>query len=172
MINDILSHITRMIFILFIQVFILNNINLGGYINPYLYVIIILLLPINLPGWLTLVFGFFVGFTVDVFSQTIGLHTIATLSLAYVRVLTLRVLSPREGYEFNQESTLGGMGFGWFAYYAGFLTFIHHFILFSIEIGRISDFGFILGKTILSFLATSALVMLQQFLTLKRKGNG
>ena len=59
MTNKILDKYIRFVILVFLQIFILENINLRGYINPYLYVYFILLLPFETAGWLLLNFILF-----------------------------------------------------------------------------------------------------------------
>ena len=83
MYKDYLRYILIFILLLLIQLLVLNNINLGGYINPYVYLLFILLLPYGTPRWVLLLVGFFTGLVVDYFSNTLGLHASATLILAF-----------------------------------------------------------------------------------------
>lgn len=97
MIEIIPRNIFRFIVLVLIQVLILNNIEFSGYINPFLYVLFILLLPFETPAWLLLVSGFALGLTVDLFMNTPGLHAAATVLTAFVRPFVLRILLPVTG---------------------------------------------------------------------------
>ena len=44
-------NIIRFVFLVLLQVLILNNIQFSGYINPYFYIYFILLLPFDTPRW-------------------------------------------------------------------------------------------------------------------------
>src|SRR5690554_6639252 len=99
MINYIGKYALSLIAIVLVQVMILNNINLGGFINPYLYVLFILILPIDIPNWFLIFIAFLMGILMDVFLNTVGMHASATVFLGFMRPLYLRYLAPREGYE-------------------------------------------------------------------------
>ncbi|HAV54612.1 MAG TPA: rod shape-determining protein MreD, partial [Aequorivita sp.] len=45
--SDILINIVRFVVLVFLQVLLLNNVNLAGYINPYLYILFIILYPLD-----------------------------------------------------------------------------------------------------------------------------
>ena len=62
----ILFNVLRFFLLILLQVLILNNIYLGGLINPYFYIYFILLLPYDVPGGLLLLFGFLLGAGVDI----------------------------------------------------------------------------------------------------------
>lgn len=167
--NLILNNIFRFLFLVLFQVLVLNNIQLSGYINPYLYVLFILLLPIEIPGWLLLILSFLTGFSVDIFTRSFGIHAAASLLMAYSRQFVLKILAPREGYEFGIQPTLRDMGFKWVAYYAGILIFIHHAALFYIETFRVSEFFYTFFRCLLSSVFTFVLVVISQFLTYREK---
>ena len=84
MVQEVIWNILRFVVVVALQVFILNELRLGGFINPWLYLYFILMLPIHIPGWLLLMVAFLTGFTIDVFSNTIGMHTLATVFLAFL----------------------------------------------------------------------------------------
>lgn len=74
--NLYLRVIIRFFFYVLLQVLVLNHIRFGGYANPYLYVLFILMLPYEMPGWLLLVISFIMGYTIDLFSATPGIHAV------------------------------------------------------------------------------------------------
>jgi rod shape-determining protein MreD len=167
MINDIIKHIFRFIFLVLLQVLILDNIQLGGYINPYLYVLFVLLLPFETPIWLLMVLGFLIGISVDMFLSTMGLHAAATVFMAYSRSYVLKFFSPRDGYESSAEPSLQYLGFNWFASYSAIMVALHHFVFFFLESFRFSEFFSTLTRATLSSIFTIGLVLLSQYLTLK-----
>lgn len=169
MFQEIISNILRFVFVVLLQVFVLNEIRLWGYINPFYYVVFILLLPIRTPGWLLLVLSFALGFIIDLFSNTMGLHSSACVFMAFCRPGILNFLAPREGYEFGVKPTVGFMGPTWFLAYAGTLVFIHHLLLFYLEVFRLNEFFFTLLRVLLSSVCTIILIMLTQYLTLIKK---
>lgn len=169
MLNEIINNSIRFVVLILLQVLLLNNIQFSGLINPFLYVLFILSLPIETPIWLVLILGFFTGITVDAFCDTMGLHATATTFMAYMRGYILKLFAPREGYEFGMKPTLYSLGTAWFAYYSGILVVLHHLVLFYLEIFRFSEFFFTLGKVILSSTITIVLIFTAQFIIYKRK---
>ncbi|MDD3744123.1 MAG: rod shape-determining protein MreD, partial [Lentimicrobiaceae bacterium] len=77
--NNYVKDILRFIVLVAVQVLILNQIDFGGYIDPALYLLFILLLPFEVPGWLLLIASFSLGFCIDIFSHSIGLHAAASV---------------------------------------------------------------------------------------------
>lgn len=154
----------RFLFLIIFQVLVLNNVQLGGYINPYLYVLFILMLPFETPGWLLLVLSFFMGLCIDMFSNTAGMHTAASTFMAFCRPYLLAMIAPREGFERGSRPTIKKFGISWVLTYAGILILLHHFVLFYLEMFRLSSFFSTLLRVLLSSVFTLGLVILSQFL--------
>lgn len=164
MIRQISRYVLQFIILVFLQVFILKNIQLGGYINPYLYILFILLLPINTPKWLLLVLGFVLGITVDLFSHTPGMNSSATVFIAFIRPYVLEFIAPREGYEKNSSPRIKLYGFTWFLRYSLILVLAHHFVLFYLEVFRFSDFFLTFFRVIASGAFSTLLIVTSQYL--------
>ncbi len=166
--NIFFGNIIRFFVLLFLQVLILNNINFGGYVNPYLYVYFILLLPFEIPGWLLLFLSFALGFGVDIFTGTLGMHTASSVLMAFARPIVIKSISSSKEYETGMQPSITDLGFRWFLTYTIILVFIHHFALFYIEVFRISGFFNTLVRVIYSTIFTVVLVIITQYLFLKR----
>jgi len=169
MINQLGRYILSYIAIILVQVLILNNLNLGGYINPWLYILFILILPVETPKWLLLIFGFITGLIIDSFLNTIGMHASATVLLAFLRPLFLRFLAPRDGYDPGSLPVPSHFGFAWFLKYAIVSVFTHHLFLFIVEAFTFEHFFVTLWKTILSSIATLLIIMLAQLFSSREK---
>ena len=156
-------NIVRFAILIALQLGVLNNIELGGYIIPYFYILFILLLPFETPGWLLLLSGFALGLSVDMFTNTIGMHTAATVFMAFLRLYILQVIAPRDGYETGTFPRIYYYGFEWFLKYTLILVFAHHFILFYIEVFRFSEFFSTLLRVLMSSLLSVILIILSQY---------
>ncbi len=167
--NRALTYIFWFFLLVLLQVFIFNKIQFSNLINPYFYVLFILVLPFNIPGSTLLLVSFLLGFFIDLFNNTPGMHAAASTIMAFTRPGVLSWLSPREDYEPETIPTLRHYGFRWFVNYTLILVFIHHFALFFIEMFRFSDFWFTLFRIFLSTLFTSFLIIISQLL-FPRKG--
>ena len=157
-------NIFRFVLLVFLQIFILNNIQFSGFINPYLYILFILMLPFEASGWFLLILAFFMGLVIDIASMTIGYHIIATVFMAYFRVHLLRFIAPHDGYEPGMSPTIQSLGFAWFFKYAAILTLAHHFILFWIESFRLDDYLLTTLRAVASSVFTIVLIFIYQLL--------
>jgi rod shape-determining protein MreD len=163
MINSVIRYSIIFVILLLLQVLLFNNIRFSGYINPYIYVMFILLLPVEIPSWLLLMLSFFSGLTIDFFTSTPGMHAGASVAAGFVRPYILRLISPRDGYEPGASPSMLIYGFRWFLLYTVIIVGIHHFILFTFEVFRFTDFHRTLLRIFLSTLFTSAFILLAEY---------
>ncbi len=168
MIKVLPRNIARFIILVLVQVFIFNNIQFSGYINPYIYILFILLLPFETPKWMLLVTAAILGLTIDIFSDTLGMHTIATLFMAFLRPFVLNLISPRDGYESGTFPRVAYYGINWFTRYAAILIAAHHFVLFYIEIFRFGNFFSTFFRVILSTFFSLIFIVLSQYFVYRR----
>lgn len=168
MIKVLPRNIFRFVFLVLLQVWVLNNIQFSGYINPYMYVLFVLLLPFETPSWMVLFLAFFLGLSVDMFCDTIGMHASASVFMAFLRPFVLQAISPRDGFETGTFPRVYFYGILWFFKYALILVFAHHLFLFTIEVFKFDNFHLILWRTILSTIFTSFLIILSQFVMFRK----
>jgi rod shape-determining protein MreD len=168
MIEVLPRYFIRFVVIVLLQVFIFNNIEISGFINPYFYIIFILLLPIGTPASLVLLLGFLLGLSIDIFSETIGMHTAATVFIAFIRPFILKFFAPHDGYQSGSLPRISFYGLPWFIKYTTILVFSHHLILFYIEMFRMQDFFFTLFRVILSSIFTITFIILSQYFVFRK----
>lgn len=163
MINSILRYTVIFVVLIVLQVLLFNNIQFSGYVNPYIYLILIMLLPVEIPSWILLFISFFTGLTVDFFSGTPGMHAGATVVAGFVRPYILRFISPRDGYEPGATPSMEIYGFRWFLLYTVLIVVIHHFVLFYLEVFRFADFFRTFLRVILSSLFSVTFILLAEY---------
>ncbi|MBM3415393.1 MAG: rod shape-determining protein MreD [Bacteroidetes bacterium] len=159
--NDFLKNITRFIFFILVQVYVLNKIpHLHRFITPYLYYLFILWLPFSVSRQWLLVIGFLTGLTLDYFTMTPGLHAAACTLIAYVRPFIINILTPKDSSEFNyREPSPMAMQWTPYAVYVFVLTLLHHGYMVLLEwlsFGSFLDF-------IIKIVATTGISMLLIF---------
>jgi rod shape-determining protein MreD len=163
MINSIIRYTVIFIVLLLLQVLLFNNIQFSGYINPYIYVMFILLLPVEIPSWLLMIICFFTGLTVDFYNGTPGVHTSATVFSGFIRPYLLRLTSPRDGYEAGAIPSMAVYGFRWFLFYSGVMVLSHHIFLFYMEVFRFTDFFSTLLRVLLSTVFSVIFILLIEY---------
>lgn len=136
-----------------LQVLILNHIHIAGYATPFLYIYVILKFPSDVSRNALLLWGFFLGLAVDMFSNTAGMNAIATVLLAFMQPLLLRFFTLRDNLEVFKPSGQT-MGRGPFLRYLISGIFIHHMALVGIEYFSIFSVKDMLLRVVLSALLT------------------
>jgi rod shape-determining protein MreD len=163
MINSILRYTTTFIILILFQVLLFNNIQFSGYVNPYVYIMLILLLPVEISPLLLLIVSFFTGLTMDFFTGTPGMHASATVFAGFLRPYILRLISPRDGYEPGATPSMEIYGFRWFLFYTVIVVLIHHLALFYLEVFRFADFFRTLLRVLLSSLFSISFILLAEY---------
>lgn len=170
MIKDILKQLLAFAFFLLVQVLVVNNIHVQflWFVNPLIYIGFVILLPVDTPGWLLLVAAFAMGFMVDVFGSTPGMHASATVLTAYLRHYLHNVIIPRDDFQPATIPNVATFGLQWFVKYVILMVVIHHFALFMIEAFSFRQFHIVILKTVASGLFTVVLLMAAQLFSLGR----
>lgn len=154
--NIISINIIRFLVIFFLQVLVLKPLSMGWmsnyfYFNIMLYPLIIILLPMRTPQIAILLMGFGLGFLVDMFYDTPGVHASATVATAFFRTWVLGQLEPRDGYQLNVAPSRQRFGLPWFTQYAVIMMLFHLLIYFIVETFAIEHVLRILAKTAYTF---------------------
>ena len=160
--NNSLLNSIRFIVFLSLQVLIFNNINLFGYINHYPYVLFIILYPVNSNKSVLLLGSFFLGLLLDIFCDSGGVHTTASIVLAFLRP-TLFKFSFGLSYEYQTVKIADKMSPERITLLL-LAILIHHFILFYLEYFRLGLLFTILSRTIVSTLFTFTICLLIVYL--------
>lgn len=131
--NRTLMNIIRFVVLVTAQVLLVNHIRLGGYVHPYIYLIFVMLLPLNTQGWQLLLSGFGIGLVIDLFMGTLGMHAGATTLMAFCRPAIVRIVSGSQKLEMNREPNINQLGFPWFLRYTFVMVLVHNFTYFMLE---------------------------------------
>jgi rod shape-determining protein MreD len=171
MINSVLRYGAIAILLILAQVLVFNNIQFSGYVNPYIYVMIVILLPSDIPGWLLLIVTFLTGLLIDLFSGSPGMHASATLLAGFSRSFVLRIIAPRDGYEAGADLSMAVYGIRWFVIYSAAIVLIHHTALFFLEVFRFSGFFRTILRILLSSIFTVGfIIIIEYYRTSRQKG--
>jgi hypothetical protein len=148
-----------------VQVLLLKNVVLFNVTFCFLYVAFILLLPVEMNNLSLMLIAFFLGFTIDIFYDSLGMHALALVAVAYVRNYWLATITPQGGYDSGSPPNLAANGLQWFLVYSLPLVFIHHALLFFVEAAGFALFWYTMLKTMASLLFTTMIILLLQYLT-------
>jgi len=166
--NLIFRNIIRFIGLVLLQVLVLNHFNLLGYLNPLVYIIWVFLFPISKNKSILLLTSFFIGLSIDFFSDSGGIHAAATLFIAFIRLPVLKAVLRKSDFDyllFNLRTTSFSKAF----LFISVLTIIHHLIVFSLEYFNFNSFVTIISNTLLTSVFTIFISILGIILFTKKK---
>ncbi len=155
-----LKYITLLPIYALLQILVLNEVLFSAYINPFLYIILIISLPLKTSKWFLLTYAFTLGFVIDIFSANLGFHSTATVLIAFVKPIISRLTIPHNILADTDEITLKKIGNKSFITFCLFIIIIHNSCLFitahlSIDIN-------IFSKIIASSFVTLTLILITQ----------
>jgi len=164
--NNPLNMVSLFFFLLFLQVFVLNNILFLGFINPYLYIAFVFLYPLKENRIPFLFYSFLLGLSIDFFSDSGGIHAFSILCISYIRLFFVRIYFRKipADYPFFK---LKSESFGKIFNYVVTLTIIHHLIYFSFANFSFYNFSNVLLNTIYSSIFTLLLYFLGTYIFTK-----
>lgn len=151
------------------QVLVLQNLVLFNTAFCFLYIFFILLLPKELNTILLMLIGLVLGFSIDVFYNSLGLHALSLVLMAYLRNYWLAAITPQGGYDVGVPPTLSAYGLQWFLVYTFPLIFVHHFVVFFVEAAGFHLFWYTMLKVMMSLLFTLTIALILQYLSMDRR---
>ncbi|MCK0161604.1 rod shape-determining protein MreD [Allomuricauda sp. F6463D] len=156
--NTIIINILRFVLLVLAQVLIFNNLNFLGFINPMVYVIFFYWYPIKANKALFMLIAFLLGLTIDIFSDTLALNALASVSIAYIRPAIMRfcfgVNFDFQNFSFKNTTKLQRITF------MALVVLIHHLIFYTFEILSIAHILLILKKVFATGIVTLILCIL------------
>ena len=150
--SALLGNITRFILLLAAQILIFNRIDLFGFINPFPYILFIILYPVNGNKSGLLAASFLLGLLMDMFWNSGGVHAAACLVLAYYRPAIFK-FSFGLSYEYQTVRLNDVVTPERFSFLLISIV-LHHFVLFVLEVFKVSFLWDILVRTVLSTIFT------------------
>ncbi|MDV6168940.1 rod shape-determining protein MreD [Flavobacterium sp. DG1-102-2] len=150
--SSVILNIFRFIILLLLQVVVFSRLDLFGFLNPYPYILFILLYPVNGNKAGLLLSSFLLGITLDMFLNSGGSHAVACVVLAYLRP-TFFKFSFGISYEYQTVKINDRLSPERFSFIL-ISVVTHHLILYLLEVFRFSLILDVLLRTLLTTLFT------------------
>jgi rod shape-determining protein MreD len=154
--------------VLFVQVFVLNNLSISPLVAPMVYIVLILMMPIESSQWKMLGVGLLLGVVMDITMGTAGLNTLVTLPIAFFRrpllfaLAGLSSISKEEGIP-----SVKRLGVRFHRYFA-IMIVLHSLIFYFVEWLSFDNFGILLLRIICSTICSLLLDYIIIMLFMKR----
>lgn len=148
----------RYILVMMLQVLLFDQLQLWGACHPYIYVLCLLMMPITLPHSADMLIGAVVGLIMDIFCNSLGIHTASCILIMFIRPYLLGAIV-NDKDRLNEQISLHAVGMEALVKYAVILVVLHHLTVFSLAAWSWSHLWFVLIETIISSTITVALII-------------
>lgn len=162
--GSFISRLFTLIGLVLLQVLFLNRINLFGYVTPLFYIWMIVRFDSSMSRTSILLWAFFLGLSIDIFSGTPGLNAAAATLVAMFQPGIVKLFVPLDRHDVLLPCS-ASMGGRQFAGYLLLITALHHtvyFILLSIPLG---DWTVLVLKVVFSTLLTFLFMLVAESAT-------
>lgn len=129
---EVIRHFFTFIILCIVQVLVLNHIELFGCATPLLYVYFIMLFRRGFPKWAVLLWSFFLGIFIDMFSNTPGVAASSATLLGLLQPYLLNLFAPRDSSE-DIMPTMKSLGVARYVYYTIICVLVFNLTFFTVE---------------------------------------
>ena len=162
------AYIMLTLVVLFVQVIVLNNLSVSPLVAPMVYIVLILLMPIDSSQWKMLGAGLLLGVLMDITMGTAGLNTIVTLPIAFFRRPLLFVLSGLSSISTEEGMpSVKRLGLRFHRYFVVMVS-LHSLLFYFVEWLSFDNFGTLLLRILCSTLCSLVLDYIIISLFMKR----
>ena len=151
------------VFVLF-QALVINNMQLFGVITPFIYFYVLLKMPFDISRSTIILLAFILGFIMDSFLNTFGLHTAACSLLGFIRNPLIAQFADVKELPAGSIPSNKLFGFARFSYFMLIMVTIHHLVLFSIDsIGSFLPLQFLVRMSLSIVFTALIMVIIETF---------
>ena len=155
---DWTKQIGRYVVVMLLQVLLFDQLQLWGVCHPYVYVLCLLMMPITLPHTVEMLIDAGVGLVMDVFCNSLGVHTASCILLMFIRPYLLGAFV-NDTDRLNEQISLRSIGMEALIKYVVILVVIHHLMVFTLAAWSWSHIWFVLIETLVSSLISCLIVI-------------
>ena len=148
----------RYIIVMLLQVLLFDQLQLWGACHPYIYVLCLLMLPITIAHIPSMLIGAAAGVVMDIFCNSLGVHTAACILLMFIRPYLLGgIVNDKD--RLNEQISLRTLGMETFVRYVAILVVVHHLTVFLLAAWQWQHIAFVMLETAVSSLITILVVI-------------
>ena len=154
----LLNRLLMFVVLLAVQALVLNHVWLLNVATPLLYVYFAITFPRNTEKGEVLVWCFFLGLLIDIFSNTPGLAAGTLTLIGMTQTYLVELFVPRDSVE-NLEVSAATLGWGKFSMLSGILTLIYCLLFFILEAFNFFDWQLWILRAVFSTVLTLLLML-------------
>lgn len=166
--NVIFRNIGRFVLLMLLQLTVFNNIYLGGYINPCIYLLFVAMLPTNTGRLAMLLISFGSGLFIDLFSNMPGFHTAACTLVGFLRVMWADKILLRDNDDTIETPSIYSVSYQQFSIYLLLLLIAYYLLYYMLVDFSLRGLPATLLSTLFSSLVTFLLALLYQSIFLRK----
>lgn len=155
---DWTKQIVRYIVVMLLQVLLFNQLQLWDVCHPYIYILCLLMMPITIPHWMSMVLGAVAGLVMDVFCNSIGIHMAGCILLMYIRPYLIGAIV-NDKDRLNEQISTQTIGWEAMLEYVIIMVVLHHLTIFSLAAWSWTHIGFVLLESLVSSTVTILVIM-------------
>ena len=155
---DWTKQLGRYVIVMLLQVLLFDQLQLLGVCHPYIYILCLLMMPITLPHSVDMIIGAIIGLIMDVFCNSLGIHTAACILLMFVRPYLIGAIV-NDKDRLNEQISLHAIGMEAMLKYVIILVIVHHLTVFAIGAWSWQHIGFVILETLVSSTVTILVIM-------------
>lgn len=155
---DWTKQIGRYVLVMLLQVLLFDQLQLLGVCHPYIYILCLMMMPITLPHSADMIIGAVVGLIMDIFCNSLGVHTASCIFLMFIRPYLIGAIV-NDKDRLNEQISLRTLGMEALLKYVIILVVVHHLMVFLLAAWSWSHIGFVLLETLVSSIITISIII-------------
>ena len=154
----LVSRLLMFVVLLVVQALVLNHVWLLNVATPLLYVYFAITFPRNTEKGEVLLWCFFLGLLIDIFSNTPGLAAGSLTLIGMIQTYLVELFIPRDSVE-NLEVSAATLGWGKFSMLSGMLILLYCLLFFILEAFNFFDWQLWILRAVCSTVLTLLLML-------------
>ena len=162
--NSFTKNLSRFIVLILLQVFVFNYVQWFGFLNPFVYLLFLILLPLEIPKTVQYLIAFATGFIVDSFLRTYGIQAFACVLMVFLRPYIILILNGFKPLEAGVKPVPGIKDFNWILVYTLLLVFVHQITIATLEVFQWLHWWRIIWTSAVNTLFTTFIILCVEYI--------
>ena len=167
--NKLTANFFRFIILIVLQVFVFNYVQWFGFLNPFVYLLFLILLPLEISKPVQYILAFGTGFIVDSFLKTYGIQAFSCVLIIFLRPYIVLILNGFKHLDAGIKPMPGVKSFNWILGYTLLLVFIHQVTVTSLETFQWVQWWRIIWTSVLNTLFTTFIILCIEYIFYSEK---
>jgi len=168
--NKFYNNLSRFIILILLQVFVFNYVQWFGFLNPFIYLLFLILLPLEVSKSAQYIIAFITGFIVDAFLKTYGIQAFSCVLMVFLRPYIILILNGFKPLETGIKPVPGVKDFNWILVYTLLLVFAHQLSVTLLETFQFINWWRIIWTSVLNTLFTTFIILCVEYIFYAGKG--